>query len=64
MAALQELLYGNPDLPDGAVPYLLVLPEEQRRVIEHILKEFKSVFPVELPKHISPNRGLKCAWNT
>ena len=58
MAALQELLYGNPDLPDGAVPHLLGLPEEQRGVLEHILKEFKSVFPAELPKHVPPDRGL------
>ena len=58
VAALQELLYGNPDLPDGAVLYLLGLPEEQRGVLEHILKEFKSVFPEELPKHVLPDRGL------
>ena len=25
VAALQELLYGDPDLPDGAVPHLLGL---------------------------------------
>ena len=37
MAALQELLYGNLDLPDGAVPYLLGLPEDQRGLLEHIL---------------------------
>ena len=58
VAALQELLYGNPELPDGAVPYLLGLPNEQRGVFEHILKEFKSVFPEELPKHVLPDRGL------
>ena len=58
MAALQELLYGNPDLPDGAVAHLLGLPEEQRGVLEHILKEFKSVFPAEFSKHILPDRGL------
>ena len=28
VAALQELLYGDPDLPDGAVPHLLGLPKE------------------------------------
>ena len=32
VAALQELLYGNPGLSDGAVPHLLGLPEEQRGV--------------------------------
>ena len=58
MAALQELLYGNLDLPDGTVPHLLGLPEEQRGVTEHILKEFKSVFPAELPKHVPPDKGL------
>ena len=58
VAALQQLLYGNPDLPDGAVPHLLGFPEEQRGVLEHILKEFKSVFPAELPKHVPPDRGL------
>ena len=58
MVALQELLYANPDLPDGAVPCLLDFPEEQRGVLEHILKEFKSVFPAELPKHVPPDRGL------
>ena len=54
---LQELFHGKPDLPDSAVPHLLGLPEEQRGVLEHILKEFKSLFP-ELPKHIPPDRGL------
>ena len=58
VAALQELLYGNSDLPDSALPYLQSLPEEQRGVLEHILKEFKSVFPAELPKHVPPDRGL------
>ena len=58
MAALQELFYGNPDLPDGAAPHLLGLPEEQRGVLEYMLKEFESVFPAELPKHVSPDRGL------
>ena len=57
MAALQELLYGNPNLLDGAVPHLLGLPEEQRGVLEHILKELKTVFPADLPKHVPPNRG-------
>ena len=58
VVALQELFYGNPYLPDGAVPHLLGLPEEQRGVPEHILKEFKSVFLAELPKHVPPDRGL------
>ena len=52
------MLYGNPDLPDGAVPHLLGLPGEQRGVLKHILKEFKSVFPAELLKHVPPERGL------
>ena len=58
VAALQELLYGYPDLPDYVVPHLLGLPEEQRRVLEHVLKKFKSLFLAELPKHILPDRGL------
>ena len=58
MAALQELLYGKPDLLDGAVPHLLGLPEEQRGVMEHILKELKSMFQAELPKHVPPDRRL------
>ena len=53
------MLYGKPDLPDGVVSYLLGLPEEQRGVPEHILKEFKSVFPADLPKHVPPDRGLR-----
>ena len=48
----------NPDLPDGAVPHLLGLPQERRGVLEHILKEFNSVFIAELPKHVPPDRGL------
>ena len=56
--ALQKLLYGNPDLPDGAVLHLLGISEEQRGVLKHILKEFKSVFPAELPKKVTPDRGL------
>ena len=58
MTALKKLFYGNHDLPDGAVPHLLGLPEEQRVVLEHILKEFNSVFPAELPKHVPLDRGL------
>ena len=58
VAALQELLYGDPDLPDSAVPHLLGLPKEQRRVLDHLFKEFKDVFPAELPKYIPPDRGL------
>ena len=56
VAALQDLLYGKPDLPDGAVPHLVGLPEEQRGVLVRVLKEFKSVFPAELPKHVPPDR--------
>ena len=37
VAALQELLYGDPDLPDGAVLHLLGLPKEQRGVLDHLL---------------------------
>ena len=59
LIALQELLYGNPDLPDGAVPQPLVLPEGQREVLKHILKEFKRVLPAELLKHVPPDRGLE-----
>ena len=55
---LQELLYGDLELPDGAVPHLLGLPKEQRGVIEHLLKEFKGAFPPDLSKHVTPDRGL------
>ena len=58
MAALQELLYGDPELPDGVAPHLLDLPKEQRGVMEHLLKEFKGVFLAELPKYSLPDRGL------
>ena len=58
VAALQELLYGDPDLPDGAVPHLLGLPKEQMGVLDHLLKEFKGVFPAELPKYVLLDRGL------
>ena len=59
MAALQELLYGDPALPEGEVPHLLGLPKEQRGVLDHLLKEFKGVFPPELPKNVPPDRGLR-----
>ena len=58
VVALQELLYGNQDLPEGAVPHLLGLFKEQRGVMEHLLKEFKVVFPAELPKYAPLDRGL------
>ena len=58
VAALQELWYGNPDLPDGALPHLLDLPKEHRGVMEHLLKEGKGVFLAEFPKHIPPDRRL------
>ena len=58
VAALLELLYGHPDLLDGAVLHLLGLPQEQRGELDHLLKEFKGVFPAELPKYVPPDRGL------
>ena len=58
MAALRELLYGDPALPEGAVPHLLGLPEERRGVLDHLLKEFKGVFPPDLLKSAPPYRGL------
>ena len=58
VAALHELLYGEPDLPDGATPHLLGLPKEQRGVLDHLLKAFKGVFTAELPKYVPPDRGL------
>ena len=58
VVALQELFYGDPDLPDGAVPHLSSLPKEQRGVLDHLLKEFKGVFPAKLPKYVPPDRGL------
>ena len=59
VAALQELLYSDLELPDGAVPHLLGLPKEQRGAMEHLLREFKGVLPAELPKYIPPDRGLR-----
>ena len=58
VVALQELLYGDPDLPDGTVPHLLGLCEEQRGVLDHLLEEFIGLFPAELPSYIPPDRGL------
>ena len=58
VAALKELLYGDPDLPEGAVPHLLGMPEEQRGVLDHLLKEFKGLFPPDLPKTALPDRVL------
>ena len=52
------MLYCDPDLLYGAVPHLLGLPKEQRGVLDHLLKEFKGVFPAELPKYVPPDRGL------
>ena len=49
------ILYGDLDLPDGAVPHILGFTKEQRGVLDHLLKEFKGVFPAELPKHILPD---------
>ena len=56
VVALQEVVYGDPGLPDGAVPHLLGLPKEQRGVLDHLFKEFKGVFSAELPKLIPPHR--------
>ena len=42
-------------MPDGAVPHLLGFPKDQRGVVEHLLKEFKGVFPAELLKHVPPD---------
>lgn len=58
VATLQELLYGDSNLPEGAVPHLLSTSEDERPTMSHIFREFKDVFPSELPRNTPPDRKL------
>ena len=58
ISTFQKLLCSDPELLDGIVPHLLGIPKEQRGVMEHLLKDFKGVFPVELPKYVSGDSRL------
>ena len=55
---LQDVLFGENGLPEGAVPHLLSCKPAERDDLKGLLKEFCSVFASELPKQLPPNRGL------
>ena len=58
LAAVQEIMYGDTTLPDGAVPHMLSVPQELKTTMTDVLREYHDVFPAELPKLVPPDRKL------
>jgi hypothetical protein len=55
---IAELLHHSKDLPHGAAEQLQEADNEVKNELIKILKEYKDVFPADLPKELPPNRGL------
>ena len=55
---LNDLLYAEPGIPEGCVMQLLACDEQYRGELKTLLKEYREVLPMELPKKVLPNRGL------
>ena len=47
---LQDILYGEKDLPEGAVPHLLGVTKEHRGPLCDLLHKYHAVFPGQLLK--------------
>ena len=45
-------------MPKGCVTQLLACDEQYRGELKTLLKEYREVFPIELPKRALSNRGL------
>ena len=58
LAFLQDLLYSDDSLPDGAVPHLLSAAATQRPLLRRFFQEYRDVFPPSLPATTPPDRGL------
>ena len=56
---LSDLLYAEPGMPEGCVSQLLACDKQYRGELKAILMEHREVFPMELPKRVPPNRGLR-----
>ena len=55
---LQDILYAQKDLPKGAVPHFTILTQENYGLPCDLLHKYCSIFPVQLPKRIPPNKKL------
>ena len=56
---LTSQIFDTQDLPEGSLQHLLSCSEEVRPKLKDFFKEFADVLPVELPKSLPPDRGLK-----
>ena len=62
VAALQELLYGDPDLPDGAVPHLLGLPKGVKGSVRPPIERVQRCVPSRVAQVCPTRQGTRgCA---
>ena len=45
-------------MPKGCITQLLACDKQYRGELKTLLKEYREVFPMELPKRVPPNHGL------
>ena len=58
MLFLQDILYGEKDLPEGAILHLLNVDERNRASFHSTLCKYRDVFPGTLPTQAPPNQNL------
>ena len=51
-------LYKDKDLPAGSSKHIKELPTKIQDTLQSILKDYRDVFPAELPKQLPPDQGL------
>ena len=50
-----DTIHAGPDIPQGCISQMLKYPEEHREELKSVLKEYKAVFPIELPRIVPSN---------
>ena len=55
---LKDILYGDKDLLEGAIPHLLNVDEKYRMLLHMVLCKYCDVFPDTLPTQATPNWKL------
>lgn len=59
MLYLLDRIYNKDNkLPNGAVEHILSAPPDMQNDVSDVLKEYRDVFPDELPAMLPPNRGI------
>ena len=51
-------MYGDTELPEGAVQHLLGAQKKVEPMLRKLFKKYKALFPAKLPSSVPPDRNL------